>query len=211
MSLPRLRVPVHLSNLLYLPCLNSPVRTSRCRRLPLLGARPNNLNTWVMLHSSCGRQFKARLEELVRSAASHPKMAALLEVVLEHFRDAAAATSGMHPGNATDGAGGAPGAAAPTVSRVIVFTNLRDSVASICGLLEQHAPLVTAKCVSGFKKHLAPLQHAHGIPAAGTGCTCSTQHLLRCHMQLVNSGLMRAVKHAALKIQCHCHCAGVTQ
>lgn len=107
-----------------------------------------------------GRQFKARLEELVRTAASHPKMAALLEVVLEHFRDAAAGNPGAEPSSSsTDGAGGAPGAAAAAVSRVIVFTNLRDSVASICALLARHAPLVTAKCASAFPAHGACSMH----------------------------------------------------
>jgi hypothetical protein len=129
-------------------------------------------------------QFKARLEQLVRSAASHPKMAALLEVVLEHFRDAAAAAAAIAPPAAAapaaaeppasggGGAGaraappaataaaGAAGAAPAAVSRAIVFTNLRESVAAICALLAQHAPLVSAKCAPG---------PARGVPPAAGG------------------------------------------
>ena len=139
------------------------------------------LDSPVVLHTShapslnpnaplCGRQFKARLEELVRTAASHPKMAALLEVVLEHFREAAAGNPGADPGSgAADGAGGAPGAAAAAVSRVIVFTNLRDSVASICALLERHAPLVTAKCAPNLFLSNARWQQPRSANAAFAG------------------------------------------
>ncbi|KAK9842497.1 hypothetical protein WJX81_002950 [Elliptochloris bilobata] len=106
------------------------------------------------------REFSTRLEQLVRSAASHPKMAALLEVVLEHFQhsaDAAAADNLGDPAAAAGAAGaaghargsGAAAATAAPVSRVIVFTNLRKSVASICELLAQHAPLITAKVFIG--------------------------------------------------------------
>ncbi len=73
-------------------------------------------------------QFQARLEHLVRSAAAHPKMAALQEVVVRHFSDHAASADCAHP------------------SRVIIFTNLRDSVHQICTVLRQHELLVQARC-----------------------------------------------------------------
>ncbi|BDA46215.1 probable ATP-dependent DNA helicase MPH1 at N-terminal half [Coccomyxa sp. Obi] len=78
------------------------------------------------------REFQARLEHLVRSAAAHPKMAALQEVVMRHFSDHAASADGAH---------------AP--SRVIIFTNLRDSVHQICNVLRQHEPLVQARMFIG--------------------------------------------------------------
>lgn len=55
-------------------------------------------------------------------------------------------------GAAPETAAAAAAAAAPEVSRVIVFTNLRESVHSICELLAQHAPHVSAKCAPGPDK-----------------------------------------------------------
>ena len=64
----------------------------------------------------------------MKSAAAHPKMAKLQEVVVQHFETHAASVDARRP------------------SRVIIFTNLRESVHSICAMLRSHEPLVTAKC-----------------------------------------------------------------
>eukprot|EP00955_Chlamydomonas_euryale_P114779 366301-Chlamydomonas_euryale.AAC.54 len=63
----------------------------------------------------------------------------MYHVVLAHFGRAAAAA-------AAEGrvAGPAP------VSRIIIFTSLRERVQSIAKALERHAPLVKAKCVEGW-------------------------------------------------------------
>jgi ERCC4-related helicase len=79
-------------------------------------------------------QFKTRLDQLVRSGVAHPKLAALQDVVLRHFGEHAA---GAHAHVDTD--------AAASPSRIIIFTNLRTSVHTICDALRQHEPLVTAK------------------------------------------------------------------
>lgn len=71
----------------------------------------------------------------MRSGAAHPKMAALQVVVLAHFKAHADACA----------ASGAAAAARP--SRVIIFTNLRDSVHQICDFLRAHEPLVKARCL----------------------------------------------------------------
>lgn len=72
-------------------------------------------------------QFQWRLEQLVRSGAAHPKLAKLLEVLLGHFQEHAASADAARP------------------SRVIIFTNLRESVHTICDALRQQEPLITAK------------------------------------------------------------------
>ena len=69
-----------------------------------------------------------RLDHLVRSSAAHPKTAALLRILAEHFRRSADA--GAEPGD---------------VSRVIIFTNLRETVTAICEALRPHEPLVQAR------------------------------------------------------------------
>ena len=85
-------------------------------------------------------QFHINLKQLVQRAASHPKMAKLLEVVLEHFSSnaglppmtvpAAAAGTAMPeaPEESRDAASDKPG-------RVIIFTNRRDSVQAIVDML----------------------------------------------------------------------------
>lgn len=72
-------------------------------------------------------QFQVRLDHLVRTSAAHPKMAALLDIVSRHFQ--------QHPitENSAD------------ASRVIIFTNLRETVHGICEALRQLAPLVQAR------------------------------------------------------------------
>lgn len=84
-------------------------------------------------------QFQARLDRLVQEAAEHPKIAALLRLLLQHFADA-----GGGPGE--DGAASARLGAAGEPSRVIIFTNLRETVVSICEALKPHEPLIRAKC-----------------------------------------------------------------
>lgn len=108
-------------------------------------------------------QFHKQLKQLVSRAATHPKMAALLEVVLEHFgaegsteavlqpaaSASAAAAAGQEGGVVTPGKPGGEGATACSPGRVIVFTNRRDSVQSIVEMLRNHEPLVTARYKAG--------------------------------------------------------------
>ena len=75
-------------------------------------------------------QFQVRLDHLVRTAAVHPKMTALLDIVRAHFEQQQAASA---TGGATE------------VSRVIIFTNLRETVTSICEAVRQHEPLIQAR------------------------------------------------------------------
>ena len=73
-------------------------------------------------------QFQVRLDHLQRtSSGPHPKMAALLDIVKEHFEQHVAS------GEAGD------------TSRAIIFTGLRETVHSICEALRQHEPLIQAK------------------------------------------------------------------
>ena len=100
-------------------------------------------------------QFHKQLKQLVNRAATHPKMAALLEVVLQHFQpesapqqpDAAIATEGVFssPTAADAGVGAADQAAADQPGRVIIFTNRRDSVQSIVEMLRTREPVITAR------------------------------------------------------------------
>lgn len=77
-------------------------------------------------------QFQVRLDHLVRTAAVHPKMTALLDIVLAHFEQ-----QQQQAASATEGA--------TEVSRVIIFTNLRETVTSICEALRQHEPRIQAR------------------------------------------------------------------
>ena len=78
---------------------------------------------------SCGGlQFQVRLDHLVRTTAAHPKTAALLRILTEHFQQSV-------------GAGAEPG----DVSRVIIFANLRETVTAICEALRPHEPLMQAR------------------------------------------------------------------
>ena len=117
-------------------------------------------------------QFHKQLKQLVSRAATHPKMAALLEVVLEHFQpqgtppqaDATAAAQGVMSsptaGNAEETTDHLAEADKP--GRVIIFTNRRDSVQSIVEMLRTREPVITARWVSSLK--LQPRQ------AAGMHC-----------------------------------------
>ena len=102
-------------------------------------------------------QFHKQLKHLVSRAATHPKMAALLEVVLEHFKpqaspepdtrpDTAAGQAGSPtPVKATGGSDSVEQAAGSDPGRVIIFTNRRDSVQSIVEMLRSHEPLINAR------------------------------------------------------------------
>ena len=120
-------------------------------------------------------QFHKQLKQLVSRAATHPKMAALLDVLLEHFQphvsahpaDASAAaapvaaTAATAPAGAVEGASesddleaGRAGNAARAgqadaygAGRVIIFTNRRDSVQSIVEMLRLKEHLITARCL----------------------------------------------------------------
>ncbi|XP_063238745.1 uncharacterized protein LOC134540141 [Bacillus rossius redtenbacheri] len=78
-------------------------------------------------HMDAAGRLQALLEEVQREldaqpeAHSHPKLRRLEELVLEHFQ-------------AAERAG--------TPTRAIVFSQFRDSVMEICGLLRKHRPLV---------------------------------------------------------------------
>ena len=84
-------------------------------------------------------------------------MAALLEVVLEHFKPegspeadtrpdtAAGQAGGDTPAKAVEGGDGGEQAAGSDPGRVIIFTNRRDSVQSIVEMLRSHEPLITAR------------------------------------------------------------------
>ena len=100
-------------------------------------------------------QFHKQLKQLVNRAATHPKMAALLEVVLQHFQPdgappqpdtAVTAESTVSSPTAADvGLGAADQAAADKPGRVIIFTNRRDSVQSIVEMLRTREPVITAR------------------------------------------------------------------
>lgn len=94
-------------------------------------------------------QFQLRLEQLVRTCAEHPKLAALQDILLRHFHSAPAVVD--EQGNAVAGA---------EPSRAIIFTNLRESVATICALLRRHEPLIKAKYCPLACTLLAPLPGA---------------------------------------------------
>lgn len=100
-------------------------------------------------------QFHKQLKSLVNRAATHPKMAALLEVVLEHFkpdgtpesasRTAEAAAGQVTPAKAAADDDNGEKAVTDDPGRVIIFTNRRDSVQSIVEMLRAHEPLITAR------------------------------------------------------------------
>ena len=86
---------------------------------------------------------------------------------------------------APETAAAAAAAAPPEVSRVIVFTNLRESVHSICELLAQHAPHVSAKCAPGSDMFWA-------LSSLPTSIACilgaSVQHILLFGAQGTSTG-----------------------
>lgn len=102
-------------------------------------------------------QFHKQLKSLVNRAATHPKMAALLDVVLEHFkpegtpesdsRPAEAAAGQVTPSKAAAGDDNGEKAVTDDPGRAIIFTNRRDSVQSIVEMLRAHEPLIAARYV----------------------------------------------------------------
>lgn len=96
-------------------------------------------------------QFHKQLKQLVSRAATHPKMAALLEVVLEHFQPEGppAQPDAVQPASDTAAVAGPDGsvdqAAAEAPGRVIIFTNRRDSVQSIVEMLRTREPVITSR------------------------------------------------------------------
>lgn len=82
------------------------------------------------------------LKQLVERAASHPKMEALLKVVLHHFKPCDCAASDAA---AMGVAAGGDDKHEQQPGRVIIFTNRRDSVQSIVDMLHGHEPTVTAR------------------------------------------------------------------
>lgn len=100
--------------------------------------------------TSC-MQFHKQLKQLVTRAATHPKMAALLEVVLDHFQpqgeppQPVAATTAQARMSSPTAANAEENAGKP--GRVIIFTNRRDSVQSIVEMLRTREPVITARWV----------------------------------------------------------------
>ena len=90
------------------------------------------------------------LKQLVERAASHPKMEALLKVVLSHFKPQQGSAIAEACVASAEVVGGKPAEAADPAEpdqpgRVIIFTNRRDSVQSIVEMLRAHEPTVTAR------------------------------------------------------------------
>ena len=79
-------------------------------------------------------------------AASHPKMEALLSVVLQHFKpqDSLTTAAAGEP-TAAEAANLGHAAQEDQPGRVIIFTNRRDSVQSIVDMLRSQEPIVTAR------------------------------------------------------------------
>ncbi len=95
-------------------------------------------------------QFRERLEELVRRGAFHPKLAALVEALRRHFGGDADCGAGDAAEAIADGGGG--GGDQNDMGRAIVFTNLRESVATIVDTLGLHAPLIKPRCVTSVRR-----------------------------------------------------------
>ncbi|KAK9817873.1 hypothetical protein WJX72_003494 [[Myrmecia] bisecta] len=106
----------------------------------------SNRHIQSLQHNQNFAEFKRRLEELVKHGASHPKMAALLDVILQHFQ--------------------AAGPDAAPAGRIIVFTNLRESVDAIVDLLNNHNPGVVARKFVG---------QGGGVKGSGAGMKQSEQ------------------------------------
>jgi len=93
-------------------------------------------------------QFRERLEELVRRGAGHPKLKALVEALRRHFGgDCGAADAPEATAHRGGGGDGVCGGKKDDMGRAIVFTNLRESVATIVDTLALHAPLIKPRCV----------------------------------------------------------------
>jgi ERCC4-related helicase len=108
---------------------------SMSNKVPFTSVSPSAYPSYSYISSEANvqctpAQFQVRLDHLVRTAAVHPKMTALLDIVRAHFeqQQQAAFAEG-----------------ATEVSRVIIFTNLRETVTSICEALRQHEPLIQAR------------------------------------------------------------------
>jgi hypothetical protein len=91
-------------------------------------------------------QFQVRLDRLARTAAVHPKLSALLKIVRAHFGQRQWA---------------APAQDDTEVSRAIIFTNLRETVTSICQALRQQEPLIQARSVTPRACNLSSVSTAH--------------------------------------------------
>ncbi|GAX72692.1 hypothetical protein CEUSTIGMA_g148.t1 [Chlamydomonas eustigma] len=89
-------------------------------------------------------QCRQQLQALV--ACPHPKIAKLEQVVLSHF-DAMSAAS-MSAASIVESSGLTVGAAG-CVSRVIIFTTLRDSVQEIVDVLGRHSPVIKPRYFIG--------------------------------------------------------------
>jgi ERCC4-related helicase len=82
-------------------------------------------------------QCKQQLKALV--ACPHPKIAKLEQVVLSHFEAMNAASK---TDTSTTDPSGLNAKTVGSISRVIIFTTLRDSVQEIVDVLGRHSPVI---------------------------------------------------------------------
>lgn len=105
----------------------------------------------------CRLQFHERLEQLVQRGAAHPKMETLVKVLLNHFTTPSSSEGGEGgemEASVADTAEAGGSASAP--GRVIVFTNLRESVSAIAVMLKRHSPVIEPRCVRATYDHKSP-------------------------------------------------------
>jgi len=106
----------------------------------------------------CRLQFHERLEQLVQRGAAHPKMETLVKVLLSHFTTSGGSSEGGEGGemeaSVADTAGAGGSSSAP--GRVIVFTNLRESVSAIVAMLKRHSPVIEPRCVRATYDQTSP-------------------------------------------------------
>lgn len=88
------------------------------------------------------RALRGGLEAAARAGADNPKMQRLVAVLREHFSNGGGSEGGAQQQEQEEEEEGSCG-------RVIVFTNLRESVAGIVAALSQHEPLITARAFIG--------------------------------------------------------------
>ncbi|XP_038071924.1 uncharacterized protein LOC119740630 isoform X2 [Patiria miniata] len=100
-----------------------------------------------------------RVKEVKPYVTSHPKMAKLQEIVLEHFRRFSAnkeSPSADRPSTSKQH----PQPAAPQSTRVMIFAQYRDSVNEIAEMLNRHRPLL--RCM-GFVGQASTGKNSKGI------------------------------------------------
>ena len=135
----------------YTPALDCVGDYKRQARVDNPRVNPNPYLVLTLLQTLT--QFRERLELLVSRGAGHPKLAALVEALRRHFGGDADCGAGEDP--AAIGGGGSDGVCGgekDDMGRAIVFTNLRESVATIVDTLALHAPLIKPRCVASLRE-----------------------------------------------------------